>query len=89
MRGNKILEIKSPLYSKGIEMQRLMKNYPSDFIMAIGDDTTDEDMFNVMPRDSFSIKVGAHSDNAGFRIKTQKEVRPFIKKISGNDKETN
>ncbi|MCI1785687.1 MAG: bifunctional alpha,alpha-trehalose-phosphate synthase (UDP-forming)/trehalose-phosphatase [Bacteroidales bacterium] len=86
MRGNKILEIKSPLYSKGIEMQRLMKNYPSDFIMAIGDDTTDEDMFNVMPRDTFSIKVGGHSDNAGFRIKSQTEVRPFIKKISGNNK---
>lgn len=45
MKGNKIVEIKSGEFNKGSEALRLMNQSEYDFVMAIGDDTTDEEMF--------------------------------------------
>ena len=52
-----------------------------DFIMAIGDDTTDEDMFRALPPDGISIKVGSFSPTAKYRIPLQSKVLPFLKKL--------
>ncbi|MDD4729215.1 MAG: bifunctional alpha,alpha-trehalose-phosphate synthase (UDP-forming)/trehalose-phosphatase [Dysgonamonadaceae bacterium] len=78
MRGNKIVEIKSPDYHKGSEIERLLKNSSYDFIMAIGDDTTDDDMFRALPEGGISIKVGDYSEVAQFRLPWQDEVVPFL-----------
>ena len=45
MQGNKVIEIKSPEFTKGSEVNRLLLATRYDFILAIGDDTTDDDMF--------------------------------------------
>ena len=78
MRGNKIVEIKSPDYHKGSEVERLLKNNSYDFVMAIGDDTTDDDMFRALPEGGISIKVGDYSEVAQFRLSWQDEVVPFL-----------
>lgn len=83
MRGNKILEIKSPVCSKGIEIKRLLENRQYDFILAIGDDVTDEDMFRALPDNAFSIKVGTISYGAKYNIPLQKDVFPFLHTIFG------
>ncbi len=81
MRGNKIVEIKSPLYTKGSEAKRLLELDDYDFIMAIGDDTTDEDMFRVLPDSAFTIKVGSVSPLARYNLRSQSRVLPFINKL--------
>lgn len=43
MPGNKVVEVKSAEYSKGSEVRRLLRQERYDFILAIGDDTTDDD----------------------------------------------
>ena len=53
MQGNKVVEIKSPDYNKGSEVKRLMVDMHYDFILAIGDDTTDDDMFQALPRNGW------------------------------------
>lgn len=78
MRGNKIVEIKSPNHHKGSEVERLLKKDNYDFVMAIGDDTTDDDMFRALPKEGFSIKVGDFSEAAQFRLPWQDEVVPFL-----------
>ena len=45
-----------------------------DFIMAIGDDVTDEDMFSVMPETAYSIRVGLQPTSATYNIKSPVEV---------------
>ena len=56
----------------------LLKNNSYDFIMAIGDDTTDDDMFRALPEGGVSIKVGDYSEAAQFRLPWQDEVVPFL-----------
>lgn len=86
MRGNKIVEIKSPLYSKGSEIKRLLTKSNYDFILSIGDDVTDEDMFRELPADAYSVKVGSISDFALYNIPSQTDVIPFLKSICLNEK---
>ncbi len=79
--GNKIVEIKPPDFNKGSETLRRLEQQPYDFVMAIGDDTSDEDMFRVLPPDGISIKVGNFSAAAKYRIPLQSSVIPFLSNL--------
>lgn len=85
MRGNKILEIKSPLYSKGVEIKRLLKMHTYDFILTIGDDVTDEEMFRAIPNKAFSIKVGYNIGAAKYNIPMQADVISLLRRIFSMD----
>jgi len=75
MRGNKVIEVKTVGVDKGIEATRLMSADNYDFIMAMGDDITDEDMFHAMPEDAITIKVGSISDRARFSLPQSDTVK--------------
>lgn len=78
VRGNKIVEIKSPACSKGAVVKELLEKGCYDFMMAIGDDTTDEDMFRAMPAQAVTIKVGGISENASYSLYDQSQTLPFL-----------
>lgn len=81
IRGNKIIEIRSPEFNKGSEISRLLAKDEYDFVLAIGDDTTDEDMFRALPANGISIKVGNFSESSMYRIPLQTSVIPFFEKL--------
>lgn len=81
MRGNKIVEIKSPIHTKGSEAKRLMKLDNYDFILAMGDDTTDEDMFRALPESAYTIKIGNMSQIARYNLRSQSKSLPFLRKL--------
>ena len=83
MRGNKIVEIKSPYHNKGTETHRLLNQNKYDFILAMGDDTTDEDIFRELPADSYTIKIGSISEVARYNLLSQTETLPFLKRLDG------
>jgi len=74
LEGDKVLEIKSVLYDKGTIVATLMKKKCYDFILAIGDDSTDEDLFRALPESGISIKVGNEPTNARFSIENQNRI---------------
>lgn len=77
MRGSKILEVKMADVNKGSASGNLLhKN--DDFILAIGDDQTDEDMFSYLPADAVTIRVGYGQTHAKYLINTYREVRRFL-----------
>jgi len=83
LEGNKVIEIKKKGYDKGTITQKLfLDSEKFDFIMAIGDDKTDEDLFKVMPEDSYTIKVGMTVSIAKYNLKAQSAVIDLIQKIS-------
>ncbi|QNF35676.1 bifunctional alpha,alpha-trehalose-phosphate synthase (UDP-forming)/trehalose-phosphatase [Adhaeribacter swui] len=85
MEGNKIVEIKNLEVNKGIAATRWLELYPSNFVIAIGDDRTDEDMFRLMPPDSFTIKVGAQRSVAQYHLGSVKDVRNLLRTFSNLD----
>ncbi|MCC8155607.1 MAG: trehalose-phosphatase [Tannerellaceae bacterium] len=81
MRGNKIVKIKQSDFSKGAEAMRIIEGGNYDFILAVGDDTTDEEMFMALPEDAATVKVGKASNVAHYNIPTQQETVAFLKKL--------
>lgn len=78
MQGDKVVEIKSPDYDKGSEVRRQLSRGHYDFILAMGDDTTDEDMFRALPANAVTVKIGCASDAACYNMPSQTEVLPFL-----------
>ncbi len=59
LRGSKVVEIKPAGVNKGRAALRWLEKYDDwDFILAMGDDWTDEDIFSVLPDWAWSVKVG-------------------------------
>jgi trehalose 6-phosphate synthase/phosphatase len=53
-----------------------------DFIMAIGDDLTDEDMFRVLPDWAVSIKVGIAGTHAQHNLRSNAEVIALLQSLA-------
>lgn len=76
--GNKILEIRRYGISKGRAVQSLIAAEPWEFLLAIGDDYTDEEMFAALPDGAYSIKVGPGASKARFSIDSVRDVRTLL-----------
>jgi trehalose 6-phosphate synthase/phosphatase len=80
--GNKVIEIKNVEVNKGkAALSRLYSN-DYDFILAIGDDHTDEDIFKVLPETAVTIKVGSTMSAARFYLRNPQEVRKFLTELA-------
>jgi len=77
--GDKLLEVKSMNTDKGKVSSILLNRANYDFILSIGDDVTDEDMFDAVPNFGYTIKVGKKNSKARYRIKSYKEVIELLK----------
>jgi trehalose 6-phosphate synthase/phosphatase len=73
LSGNQIIEIKSPVTNKGVVLAHWL-DQPHDFIMALGDDSTDEDAFAALPPNAYSVKIGRGRTHARFRVANVKRV---------------
>ncbi len=86
-RGKKVIEVKSMHANKGYFVQNwLQAREPRpDVVVAIGDDTTDEDMFAALQARTdvrpYCIKVGKEKSHAPFFIKDQASVNLFLEKF--------
>lgn len=66
LMGNKVVEIRQAGVNKGAAARRWLEDpaHRYDFILAAGDDRTDEELFQVMPDTSWSIRVAGDGDVA-------------------------
>ena len=80
--GNKVIEIKNMKVNKGTAAEAFVKSYPADFIIALGDDHTDEDTFRAMPGDAYTIKVGTLRSDALYSLPNVESVRELLGKMS-------
>lgn len=83
LQGNKVLEMKSSNMNKGLATMKLLSSDSFDFVMAIGDDTTDEDMFEVLQDHSHvTIKVGLDKSKAQFNLIGITNVISFLDQLA-------
>lgn len=78
IKGNKIVEIKPREFTKGKEALRLIEENHYDFILAVGDDITDEEMFSRLPSDAITIKVGTITPVSKYNIPNQQQTVTFL-----------
>ena len=78
MPGNKVIEFKNMEVNKGKAALNYLHGKKTDFILALGDDYTDEDIFKVLPNTAFTIKVGNTVSAANFYLVDYKEVRQLL-----------
>ena len=80
--GNKVIEIRNAGVNKGSAAMEWMVNYSPDFILAIGDDWTDEDMFRALPSSAFSVRVGVAKTSARYFLVNPAAVRRMVRELS-------
>jgi len=79
LNGNKVMEIKSSNVNKGRASVRMLGESDYDFVFAIGDDWTDEFMFEELPDSAITVKVGIQKTQAKYHIEGPKKVRELLK----------
>jgi len=52
-----------------------------DFVLAIGDDLTDEDLFQALPQNAYSIRVGVANTLAHFNVRDSREVIRLLESL--------
>lgn len=80
--GDKVVEIRSAEINKGRAALEVLHKNHYDFMLAIGDDRTDEDTFQALPPEAFTIKVGTEVSAARFYLKRQHAVRPLLRQLA-------
>ena len=81
LEGNKVIEIKNSGISKGRAARHWLNLKKWDFILSVGDDWTDEDVFEVLPEDAYSVKVGFGATKAKYKVHTYKDIRQLLNKF--------
>ena len=82
LEGSKVVEVKNAGINKGRAALRYFVEENWDFILAVGDDWTDEDIFKVLPDTAYSIKVGFAQSAAKHKLKSYKEVRALLNEFT-------
>lgn len=80
-KGNKIIEIKNSGADKGIAATYFINKINPDFILALGDDYTDEDMFRLLPKDAYTIRVGMFQSYARYNLRDNAEALRLLSKL--------
>ena len=75
MKGQKTVEVKSLWANKGQVYSRLLLSGAApDFILAAGDDVTDEDLFARLPESAWTIHVGRNQSRAKYYLSNPDEM---------------
>ena len=83
LEGNMVVEVKNSEINKGRAATMWMEKFPHDFLLAIGDDMTDEDTFKSMPDHAYTVKVGSNYSAAKYSLPTYHDVRSLLTMLTG------
>lgn len=81
-KGNKVIEVKPTSLSKGEIAKTFIKSHPADFVFCVGDDDTDEEMFEAVPESGVSMRVGFGRTSARFQVVGYERVLELLGTMS-------
>jgi len=81
LEGHRFLEVKNAGINKGRTALQWISKANWDFIFAAGDDTTDEDMFQVLPDSAYSIRIGMSPSHSRYAIDSPHELRRLLREL--------
>jgi trehalose 6-phosphate synthase/phosphatase len=83
INGNKVVEIVAGRQDKGVAALKFVQEQDYDFVLAIGDDRTDEDMFLKLQsiQNCYTVKVGPGNTSARHQLFNVQEVLLLLEQI--------
>jgi trehalose 6-phosphate synthase/phosphatase len=87
--GNKVIEVRNSGVNKGTAAIEWLAGRSPEFILGIGDDWTDEDLFRALPPTVFSIRVGVANTSARYYLSNHTAVRRLLRELSEGQREKN
>lgn len=81
LEGNKVIEIKNSGINKGRAALHKINNTHYDFILGVGDDWTDEYLFQDLPAKAYTIRVGIKNTLAKYNVNGVSDVRRLLSKL--------
>jgi trehalose 6-phosphate synthase/phosphatase len=81
-QGSKVVELTNAGVDKGSAALKWIIEKDYDFIMAVGDDLTDEDLFRVLPDWAVSIRVGIAGTHAQHNLRSDAEVIELLQSLA-------
>jgi trehalose 6-phosphate synthase/phosphatase len=84
MMGNKIVEVRKHGINKGAAIQKFLQAGEPSFILAAGDDNTDEDMFKTLAGkpNCFTIKIGSSASFAAYNLSTPQMMVALLQNLN-------
>lgn len=82
LSGDKIIEVVSSSVNKGTAAAERYNTEAFDFVLAVGDDVTDEDVFTYLPSSTVTIKVGNKPTAAHYRVADSTAFIEFLGLLS-------
>lgn len=81
--GHKVVEIVNGNINKGSAIQYLLNKRNYDYILSIGDDKTDEDMFRVLLNNdnAFTVKIGRGNTCAKYKLHKVQQVILLLEQL--------
>jgi trehalose 6-phosphate synthase/phosphatase len=80
--GNKVIEIRNAGVNKGSAGLEWLSGVAADFILGVGDDWTDEDLFRALPPTAVSVRVGVAKTAARYYLGNHTAVRRMLRELS-------
>ncbi|MFA6039006.1 MAG: bifunctional alpha,alpha-trehalose-phosphate synthase (UDP-forming)/trehalose-phosphatase [Candidatus Peribacteraceae bacterium] len=82
--GKRVIEVKHVGVDKGKGALQWLRRKPFDFLFAMGDDWTDEDLFSALPADALTVKVGPSPSIATYRLPTHMQMLSLLEAFAEN-----
>lgn len=79
--GNKVIEVRLTGVDKGHAARRLVEHFRPQYVLAVGDDKTDEDMFQAIGGLAQTVKVGSGVTQAQFVVPSQEDVARLLERF--------
>ena len=86
LQGSKSVEVRNVGITKGMAAKLLLSDAAFDFVLAVGDDWADEDLFEAIPDSAYSIKVGLAKSYAKFNLRNHREVIQLLTELNKTGK---
>jgi trehalose 6-phosphate synthase/phosphatase len=84
LNGHKVIEVRDRLINKGAAVMDILKTKSYDYILCLGDDQTDEDMFKILltVTGACTIKVGDKPSFANYNVYSPYQVQSLLQTIA-------
>lgn len=79
--GNRTVEVRTSRVSKGTFYQTHLAKEAWDFILAVGDDWTDESLFSALPPTSVSVRIGLTASTARFNVESTEDALALLERL--------